>query len=127
MNDLNCCRIVDNLPQLVDGAIQIITSLTTFLKENFPLILETAGKIVVELIKGLIEAIPQLVDGALELVDAIWNTIKDTNWLQLGIDLIKGIGNGLSEGIKAIGETIGNVASSIVDKFKSFLGIHSPS
>ncbi len=119
--------IVDNLPQLVDGAIQIITSLTTFLKENFPLILETAGKIVVELIKGLIEAIPQLVDGALELVDVIWNTIKDINWLQLGIDLIKGIGNGLSEGIKAIGETIGNVASSIVDKFKSFLGIHSPS
>ena len=63
----------------------------------------------------------------MQLVQAIWETITSTDWLQLGIDLIKGIGNGLVEGVKAIASTIGNVASSIVDKFKGFLGIHSPS
>lgn len=119
--------IVDNIPMLVDGVIQVITGLVTFITENLPMIIEVAIQIVVALIQGLIQAIPQLVEGALSLVDSIWDTIINTNWLQLGVDLIKGIGEGLVEGVKSIGSTIGNVASSIVDKFKGFLGIHSPS
>lgn len=119
--------ITENIPLLVDGVIQIITGLVTFITENLPMIIEVAIQIVVALVQGLIEAIPQLVEGALNLVSSIWDTIVNTDWLQLGIDLIKGIGKGLVEGVKAIGETIGNVASSIVDKFKGFLGIHSPS
>lgn len=119
--------ITENIPLLVDGVIQIITGLVTFITENLPMIIEVAIQIIVALVQGLIEALPQLVEGALQLVQAIWDTITNTNWLQLGIDLIKGIGNGLIEGVTAIGETIGNVASSIVDKFKSVLGIHSPS
>lgn len=119
--------ITENIPLLVDGVIQIITGLVTFITENLPMIIEVAIQIIVALVQGLLEALPQLVEGALQLVQAIWDTITNTNWLQLGIDLIKGIGNGLIEGVTAIGETIGNVASSIVDKFKSVLGIHSPS
>lgn len=119
--------ITENIPMLVDGVIQIITGLVTFITENLPMIIEAAFQIIVVLVQGLIEAIPQLIEGALQLVQAIWETITSTDWLQLGIDLIKGIGNGLVEGVKAIASTIGNVASSIVDKFKGFLGIHSPS
>lgn len=119
--------ITENIPMLVDGVIQIITGLVTFITENLPMIIEVAIQIIVALVQGLIEAIPQLIEGALQLVQAIWETITSTDWLQLGIDLIKGIGNGLVEGVKAIASTIGNVASSIVDKFKGFLGIHSPS
>ena len=119
--------ITENIPLLVDGVIQIITGLVTFITENLPMIIEVAIQIIVALVQGLIKALPQLVEGALQLVQAIWDTITNTNWLQLGIDLIKGIGNGLIEGVKAIGETIGGVANSIIDKFKGFLGIHSPS
>lgn len=119
--------ITQNIPMLVDGVIQIINGLVTFITENLPMIIEVAIQIIVALVQGLIEALPQLVEGALQLVQAVWDTITNTNWLQLGIDLIKGIGNGLVEGVKAIGKTIGNVASSIVNKFKGFLGIHSPS
>lgn len=119
--------ITENIPLLVDGVIQIITGLVTFITENLQMIIEVSIQIIVALVQGLIKALPQLVEGALQLVQVIWDTITNTNWLQLGIDLIKGIGNGLIEGVKAIGETIGGVANSIIDKFKGFLGIHSPS
>ncbi len=119
--------ITENIPMLVEGVIQIITGLVTFITENLPMIIEAAIQIIVALVQGLIEALPQLVEGALQLVQAIWETLINTNWLQLGIDLIKGIGSGLMEGVKAIAGTIGNVAKSIVNKFKGFLGIHSPS
>lgn len=119
--------ITENIPMLVEGVIQIITGLVTFITENLPMIIEAAIQIIVALVQGLIEALPQLVEGALQLVQAIWETLTNTNWLQLGIDLIKGIGSGLVEGVKTIAGTIGNVAKSIVNKFKGFLGIHSPS
>lgn len=119
--------LIDNIPVLVDGAIQIITGLVTFIIENLPMILEAAIQLVVALVNGLISALPTLVEGALNLVSAIWDTLKGVDWLQLGIDLIKGIGEGLVSGVKQIGSTIGNVAGSIVGKFKNFLGIHSPS
>lgn len=119
--------LIDNIPVLVDGAIQIITGLVTFIIENLPMILTAAVQLVVALVDGLISALPTLVEGALNLVTAIWDTLKGVDWLQLGIDLIKGIGDGLVSGVKQIGSTIGNVAGSIVGKFKSFLGIHSPS
>lgn len=119
--------LVQNIPLLVDGIIKVMLGIVDFITNNLPMILEAAIQIIFALVEGLIKAIPDLIDGAMQLVKAIWDTITSTNWLQLGIDLIKGVGNGLIEGVKAIGETIGNVANSIVDKFKNFLGIHSPS
>jgi phage-related protein len=106
-----------------------MTVLVTFIIENLPMILTAAVQLVVVLVDGLISALPTLVERALNLVTAIWDTLKgvDLDWLQLGIDLIKGIGDGLVSGVKQIGSTIGNVAGSIGGKFKSFLGIHSPS
>ena len=119
--------IIENIPMLIDGAVQIITGLVTFVIENIPMIIQVAIHIIVALIQGLMQALPQLAEGALQLVQTIWETITSTNWLQLGIDLIKGIGNGLIEGVKEIGGSIRDVAGSIVNKFKGFLGIHSPS
>ena len=119
--------LIDSIPVLIPAIVEVILNIVQFVSDNLPMIIEAAIQIIVALVQGLIEAIPQLIEGALQLVQAIWETIINTDWLQLGIDLIKGIGNGLVEGVKAIADTIGNVAGSIVDKFKGFLGIHSPS
>lgn len=119
--------LIDSIPVLIPAIVEVILNIVQFVSDNLPMIIEAAIQIIVALVQGLIEAIPQLIEGALQLVQTIWETITNTDWLQLGIDLIKGIGNGLVEGVKAIADTIGNVAGSIVDKFKGFLGIHSPS
>ncbi len=47
--------------------------------------------------------------------------------LQLGIDILKGIGNGLIDGIGGLLDTVGDVCDSLWSGFKDFFGIHSPS
>ena len=51
----------------------------------------------------------------------------EQDWLQIGKDILGGIAQGLIEGVKAIGNVIKKVAGGIVDGFKSFFGIKSPS
>ena len=48
-------------------------------------------------------------------------------FVDIGIELIKGIGRGLWEGVKYIGKSIIGVGKKIKDKFCSFFGIKSPS
>jgi len=47
--------------------------------------------------------------------------------LEIGKQVIQGLINGLTSGIKAVGQAVGNIAGGMLDKFKSALGIHSPS
>lgn len=119
--------MTENIPLLVDGVIQIITGLVTFITQNLPTLIMVAIQMVFAINQGLIEAIPTLIEGALQLVSSIWDIIMSTDWLQLGIDIILGIGKGLISGVASIAGTIKEAAGSIVNKFKDKLQIHSPS
>lgn len=94
--------IVTMLPMIIQSAIQLIISLVQGLIQNLPMIIQSAVQIVVALAGGLIQAIPQLVAAIPQLVAAIVDTIMSTNWLQVGWDIVKGIGKGLLDGIKGI-------------------------
>ena len=94
--------IVSMLPMIIQSAIQLIISLVQGLIQNLPMIIQSAVQIVVALAGGLIQAIPQLVAAIPQLVAAIVDTIMSTNWLQVGWDIVKGIGKGLLDGIKGI-------------------------
>lgn len=94
--------IVSMLPMIIQSAIQLIISLVQGLIQNLPMIIQSAVQIVVALAGGLIQAIPQLVAAIPQLIAAIVDTIMSTNWLQVGWDIVKGIGKGLLDGIKGI-------------------------
>ena len=94
--------IVTMLPMIIQSAIQLIISLVQGLIQNLPMIIQSAVQIVVALAAGLIQAIPQLVAAIPQLIAAIVDTIMSTNWLQVGWDIVKGIGKGLLDGIKGI-------------------------
>jgi len=47
--------------------------------------------------------------------------------IQIGADIINGLVGGLTEGWAKLSKSVGQLASGIKDKFKSMLGIHSPS
>ena len=119
--------LVDAIPKLVDAAINIIMGLVDFLIDNLPLILESAVEIVITLAYGLISAIPKLLAAVPKLIKALVDKIMGTDWLQVGKDIISGIGSGLLKGVAGIGDTIKNAASGIVSGFKKFFGIKSPS
>ncbi len=94
--------ISGNAGKLVDGAISLVQSLLTGIISNLPAIIEGAVQIVVALVVGLIQAVPQLIVGVDKLIDAIRNTVLQTDWLQLGWDIVKGVGNGFLNGIKGL-------------------------
>lgn len=73
------------------------------------------------------EAIPDIINAVPQIVSAIWDTLKETDWLQLGKDLLGGIADGLLEGMSSIWDTVTEVCDELWNGFKDFFGIHSPS
>lgn len=59
--------------------------------------------------------------------DNIKSTIKNKGWSGVGSDICSGIGSGIDSGWSWLKDKVGSVASSLLDKAKSALGIHSPS
>ena len=119
--------LVDAIPKLMDAAINIITGLGDFLTEHGGDMWKAAAKIITKLGEGLIKAIFKIHEGCRKLVTAIKDKIIETDWLQVGKDILAGIGKGLISGVKGIGGAIKDAASGLVDGFKNFFGIHSPS
>lgn len=119
--------LVDAIPKLVDAAVDIVAGLAEYIVHNLGNIASAAIKIQASLSSGLIRAIPQLLLAVPKLVKALIDGILNTDWLQVGKDIIAGIGDGLLNGVKSIGGAIKDAAGGIVDGFKDFFGIHSPS
>lgn len=94
--------LVNNINLVIDGALSLVEGLLTGIITNLPAIVEGAVQIVVALAGGLIQAIPQLIAAIPKLVGAIIDTVMNTNWLQVGLDIVKGIGKGLLGGIKSL-------------------------
>ncbi len=141
--------IVENLPILIDAAIEILNALVNCLTKNLSLLTEAAIRIVKQLFDGIIDNLPQILDAGISLIteltagivraipdiieavpqiiSAIWDTIKETDWLSLGADILKGIANGLVDGLSAVWDSIKETGEQIWQGFKDFFGIHSPS
>ena len=101
--------IVSMLPMLIQGGIQLIISLIQGIISNLGNIVQAAVQIVVTLATGLIQAIPQLIAAIPQLIGAIIDTILNTNWLDVGIQIIKG----LIDGILSTGKSLWSAIKSL--------------
>ena len=57
----------------------------------------------------------------------VFDFFKSIDWGKLGLDIIKGIANGLIAGPKILFEAVSYVGSALTEMFKGFFGIQSPS
>ena len=101
--------ITQMLPMLIQGGIQLIISLIQGIIANLGNIVQAAVQIVITLATGLIQAIPQLIAATPQLVGAIIDTILSTNWLDVGIQIIKG----LIDGIMSTGKSLWSAIKSL--------------
>lgn len=101
--------ITQMLPMIIQGGIQLIISLIQGIIANLGNIVQAAVQIVITLATGLIQAIPQLIAATPQLVGAIIDTILSTNWLDVGIQIIKG----LIDGILSTGKSLWNAIKSL--------------
>lgn len=119
--------LIKALPNIIQSITQIITGLLNKLIAAVPMIIETGFKLIAQLAIGLLKALPDIIKAALSLAKGILDTITKTDWLSLGVNVVKGIIKGIGSMAKMFLDAIVDLAKSAFDGIKDFFGIHSPS
>lgn len=119
--------IVNAIPQLVAALPAIITNFVNGIGAHLPQIIETGITLLGKLVAGLISAIPQLVGAIPQIVSALWNGLTSQNWGEIGLNIIRGIANGIANAAGELWNAAKNAASQALEGAKNFLHINSPS
>lgn len=119
--------LINNLPQIIDATVELIGAILNAIITNLPQIMTAGVQIILKLVSGLISAIPHVVSGVTKVAKKIISTFKDTNWLEVGVNVIKGIAKGISSAAGQLWDAAKKALGSFKDKVLGFFGIHSPS
>ena len=119
--------LINSLPRLIQRLPEIIVKIVQALIQNAPKLLQAGIQLIVSLSQGLVQAIPQLIAVMPQVINGIWNTVKNTNWWQLGKDIIAGVVNGIRSMASAVWNAIKDICRDALNSAKSFFGISSPS
>lgn len=119
--------ITQNIPAIVSAIAEVIAKLLATIGEHLPEILEKGIEIIAKLAAGIIEGIPKAVATVPKIFSEIASAFKGQDWLSIGGNIIKGIGDGIRNGVGAIADAARSAASAALDAAKRFLGISSPS
>lgn len=119
--------IIGNLPQIVSSATSVIANFLSTIASNLPQILESGINLLGQLVAGIIQAIPQIIAAVPKVVSAFWNEITKVNWGELGVNILKGLANGILGAVGRVVDAAREAAGRIASAFKDFFDINSPS
>ena len=108
--------LLDNLPMIVDSALQITMTLLNALLENLPTIVQAGLEVIGQLAIGIGEALPELIPTIVDCVLSITQTLIDNVDLLIdgAIALILGLAEGLINAMPQLIERIPEIVESIV-------------
>lgn len=156
--------ISENIPKLIDSAVCVITTflkgladqtkdvvdmafyiIITFIngladsiRENTPLLVEAVGN----LIDALIDAALTILEGSVDIIKKAGKKIMDNGLVkgisdgikngiekvkEAGANIINGLKDGITEGFNTIKEKAAELGENALEGIKGALGIHSPS
>lgn len=104
--------LMNSLPVLISKAPEIISKFANLINDNAPTVFKAGFGIILDIVRGIINAIPTLVANIPKIFKAIFDVWMALNWIDLGRQAIKLLGNG----IKAMGSFIGTSVTGIKDK-----------
>lgn len=119
--------VVKNLPSIISAAGIAIGKFILVIGQNLPKILQTGIEILGKLASGLIQAIPELVGKIPQIIRSIQDAFKDTDWLEVGKNIIRGIAEGLKNAGSMLWDAVKGILGNFKDNVLEFFGIHSPS
>lgn len=121
--------LMNALPRLLEKAPIIIGKLVTAILRNLPKLLSTGIQLIGKLASGLIQAIPKVVSAIPKILKALLDGLKQglASFKDVGTNMVKGIWNGIGNTASWLFEKIKGFKDAVLNKFKSFFGIHSPS
>lgn len=121
--------LIDALPRLIEKIPVIIEKLLNAIARNLPKLVEMGIKLIVQLGVGLIKAIPQLLSKIPQIISSMLSAFGSmiSNFSEIGKNIVKGIWNGINNVKDWLFDKIKGFKDAVLNKFKSFFGIHSPS
>ena len=121
--------MMENLSPLLNAAIDIIMALVDYIldPDNLAKLIATAFEIVVTIAGALVGAAGELVKAIGQLILKIIDKFKETDWKQLGTNLVAGFKQGISNAWKNLVSWFKGLFGDIVGIAKKILGIASPS
>lgn len=121
--------LAEMLPELLPVIVEAIIGIIPILIENLPLFIDAGSQLIIGLTTGLIKSVPSLLSNIPKIILSILNLFKQMpNMMKgVGVNLIKGLWNGISSVTGWVLGKIKGFGKSILDGIKSFFGIHSPS
>ncbi|MHC8516769.1 phage tail tape measure protein [Sporosarcina sp. ITBMC105] len=135
-----------NIWELIKGVMGVIKGIFEVVWPQIKAIVDIAWRAIktivstaIDIVLGTIQTILKLIQGDWEgawetiqgVVGSVWDNIKKyfdpDEMKQIGIDVIKGLVNGISSMIDSVGTAVKDIAGNIKGSFKSFFKIKSPS
>lgn len=107
--------IIDAIPQLTTAAIELVMQLVKFILDpgNIAILLQMSLEIVLAIVDGLLAASGELINGAVELITELCNTFLETDWAQIGSDIINTLWSGLQSAWKSVASWFNGVWDSL--------------
>lgn len=116
--------LMNGLPTMIAYLPGIVSDIAGIINDNAPKLLTAGVQLIITLGQGLIQAIPTLVENIPQILMAVANVITAFNWLNLGGNIIKLLGNGikgmkgaLTSGFKSVLDGGINYIKSLPAKF----------
>lgn len=110
--------LTQNLPKIIEAAITVVQSLTTWLIQNLPTIISAGTQLLFSLVQGFASAmptfIPQCVEAVMTIVEGLIDNIDML--IDAGIELVIGIAEGLINAIPQLLEKVPIIIEKLTTK-----------
>ena len=114
-------NILSALPELLSGAGSMIIQALNIVSNNAGELVQMGIDIVVSLVQAIVEAAPYLIEAAFNLVAALGDALINTDWMQIGTDLITGLNESMELAAGEIFGADGNILQSFIDSITTNL------
>lgn len=120
----NVLTMLGNLAPQVPG---LIMGLVDIILAHLPQFAASGVQLIANLAVGLAQGLPQLLGKIPEIISAIFDAFGQVDWLEIGVQIVNGIIDGLGSMVGALWDAVKNMAASAWRSAKNALGIASPS
>jgi len=123
--------IREKYPELVQTGLGLLVSLLEGIRNNLPKVVHLVGEIITGFLDALTEEIPRVVTSLQNFLTTVIEQVviglnPATLMLMIGNDLVGGLWQGVWDKFQWLIDKVVGFFTSMLDKIKDFLGIHSP-
>ena len=137
--------VTEMLPEAINAGMELLGAVGQGILDNLPVIVDAAVQIVVMLVQGLVQALPELATGVVTLITSLGQSLSDNaetlleagrqllsfvwegiqthlpTMLQSGAEIIANLANGFLENLPSMIEAAGNLLNEVLNFFMSNL------